>query len=156
MVYDKNFHPDNFILLSEEGLSNNQIAARWGINVKTIQRWAADDNKPEFQQAYEIGQQREEAVWEQLGYDIASGKCKGNGIVYIYSMKARFGGKWLNDGKHNTLSITTKQENMSDKELNAHIKRLLDKEIVINAEPLKTTIPELIPLEYGLQDITND
>lgn len=129
-IYKADFHPVDFVKLSSEGLSNLQIAAKWGMNVKTIQRWAKDLSKPEFMEAFEVGQQREEAAWEGLGWEIANGKLKGNGLVFIYNMKCRFGGKWLQDGKHNKLEITTKHQNMTDEELNKIIKFHIAKEPV--------------------------
>lgn len=125
MYYDKTIHPDSFIHLSKQGLSTMQIAKEWGISPRTIHLWAKDEKKPEFIEAYKLGNEYEEAHWEGIGWGLANGTIKGNGIVYIYSMKARFGGKWLNDGKHNTLEITTKHQNMSDEELNRMIKGYL-------------------------------
>ena len=146
---------EKFIELKTQGLSDLEVAREFAIDVRTLYRWRSDPNKPEFQEAWEIGGQREEAWWENLGRRGTAGEVKGFvPVSYIYSMKARFGGKWLQDGKHNTLAITTKHENMSDKELNAQIKRMLDKELVINTVPLSgTTVPSN---EYGLLEVDND
>ncbi len=106
-------------------------------------------------EAYQLGQQREEAIWERLGWQLANGEVKGNGIVYIYSMKARFGGKWLNDGKHNTLEITTKHQNMSDEELNKTIKSYLTKEVPLELEQQSKNIIDLESSEFSqLEELT--
>lgn len=127
---------DQFIELKTQGLSDLEVASHFNVDARTLYRWRKDLTKPEFIEAWEIGSQREEAWWERLGRLGTAGEVKGFvPVSYIYSMKARFGGKWLQDGKHNTLAITTKHENMSDKELNAQIKRMLDKEVVINHVP---------------------
>ena len=144
---------EKFIELKTQGLSDLEVAAHFNLDVRTLYRWAKDERKPEFIEAWEIGSQRAEAWWEGLGRRGTAGEVKGFvPVSYIYNMKARFGGKWLQDGKHNTLAITTKHENMSDKELNAHIKRILDKELVVNEQLLPT---KLLEQEFELVEVND-
>lgn len=127
---------EKFIELKTQGLSTLEVAAIFNVARKTIYQWKDDPKKPEFIKAWEIGRDREEAYWERMGREGTQGMFpKFNAVSYIYNMKTRFGGHWKDDGKHNTLSIDAKYENLSEKELNKLIQEKLDKQHIINVLP---------------------
>jgi hypothetical protein len=116
---------DIMLDLKGQGQSDIEVAVALGINAITMVRWADDATKPEWQEAWALGKQRCEAWWERLGRLICLGEIKSSPVSYIFNMKCRFGGKWLEDGTRNKLEVTNKTHNMSDKELNQRIKGLL-------------------------------
>lgn len=111
--------------IMSQGKSTLQVAVEFGINKDTIYAWR--DRHPEFAEWLLKGQEAYEAWWTELGRLGTSGALAGkfNPVSYIYSMKARFGGKWLEDGRHDKLEISAVNR-YSDKELKEKIQNKLE------------------------------
>jgi hypothetical protein len=111
------------------GMSITEVAAKWKINPKTVHEWRKIH--PEFAEALDDGVRFSEAWWENEGrMGIFGHTKKFNATGYIYTMKCRFKGQWLEDGTTNKLEVTTKHTNMSDKELNRLIEAKLNQNTI--------------------------
>ena len=75
--YRKDFHPENFILLSEQGKTFAQIAKAWKIDRDTILEWAR--RHKEFSGAIKRGRQVAEAWYMDLGHAAMLGQAKMDG-----------------------------------------------------------------------------
>lgn len=118
--------PEDFLNWMKEGESEVQVAARIGVAIGSLYRWAKDPRKLEFMKAWELGRQAAHAYWEARLQDVATGKKSGNAATIQYYMKVRFKGQWLEDGsnKHSIETTVKKYEDLSDNELNAVIQGL--------------------------------
>lgn len=108
-----------------QGKSVLQFAASIGVHKDSIYEWK--NRHPEFTPYFELAIEAYEAWWTELGRLGTSGALAGkfNPVSYIYSMKARFGGKWLEDGRHDKLEISAVNR-YSDKELKEKIQNKLE------------------------------
>lgn len=108
-----------------EGKSVQQFAVSIGVLKDTIYDWR--DRHEEFAPYLKRAQEAYEAWWTELGRKGTSGQLEGkfNPVSYIYSMKARFGGQWLEDGRHDKLEISAVNR-YSDKELKEKIQLKLE------------------------------
>jgi hypothetical protein len=133
-----------FTMMSE-GKSVTQVAVALGVRRATIYDWAKNPNHPEFKEALEAGQEASEAWWEELGRQQCMGLLpKVSPVSYIYNMKCRFRGKWLDDGTTNKLEITTKHDNNTNAELVDMIRNRLGRTIrQVNDQP-----GELITIDH--------
>jgi len=84
--YDPDFHPQSYVLLSEEGKAKAQIAAEWGISRETLREWGKDKKRPEFSCAVRHGDALREAWWIEEGKRIIT-SGKGNGHLFAFFMK---------------------------------------------------------------------
>lgn len=51
------------------GKSVKEIASEFLVRTETIYKWARDEDKPEFKEAYELGMQAAEVFFEKMGRD---------------------------------------------------------------------------------------
>lgn len=49
------------------GKSIKEIASEFMVRTETINRWAKDEDKPEFKEAYELGKEAAEVFYEKMG-----------------------------------------------------------------------------------------
>ncbi len=63
--YDPKYHPNQFILLSSQQMSDVEIAEEFGISKVSMIAWA--DKYLEFSEAYEVGKTIEEAFYIRAG-----------------------------------------------------------------------------------------
>lgn len=72
------------------GKSKREIAAEMLIYVDTFDEWARDPDKPEFAEAFKLGEQAREAYWESLGrVNIDNPRFKES--LYKFITGVRFG-----------------------------------------------------------------
>lgn len=64
-MYDPDKHPISFIRLSRQGLSEVEIAAEFGVSVRTMQGWS--EKFELFSEAYDIGMALYESWWLTKG-----------------------------------------------------------------------------------------
>ena len=76
-VYDKSFHPQDFIEQSKRGRQVIQIATSWEVHRDTLYDWAK--KHPDFSDAFKKGRQYCEAFWIDLGQSAMLGQAKING-----------------------------------------------------------------------------
>lgn len=142
------------------GMSLTEVAAQWKMSPRTLHRWTQD--YPEFGEAKELAVSYSEAWWERYGrlgtFGLLPGGAKMNATSYIYTMKCRFKGQWLEDGTTNRLEITNKHTNMSDKELNRLIEAKLNHNTInITPEQLKIEqLARLTPSECIINSIAEE
>src|SRR3990167_6942381 len=90
---------DRLLMMMKNGASVTEVAADLGVRRGTIYDWARDPRKPEWKDALELGKERSEAWWIEKGrngtFGISSGRF--NAASWIYTMKCRFRGRWLED-----------------------------------------------------------
>lgn len=58
-----------FYALRCQGKTLSQIATEFLVDRRVFPDWAKDEDKPEFKEAYELGEQAAESHWEGLGQD---------------------------------------------------------------------------------------
>lgn len=75
--YDKEFHPDDFIKLSEQGKTQAQIARAWKVDRDTLTDWGKRHR--EFSLAQKRGKQAAEAWYMDLGQMAMIGQAMING-----------------------------------------------------------------------------
>ena len=122
-VYDPKMC-DRLLLLMKSGCSITEVAADLGVHRKTLHAWAKDPKKPEFEEAMELGRQLSEAWWCAQGrLGTIGALAKFNANSWIYTMKCRFGGEWLQDN-HQKLQVS-RMNNLSDADLDAAIEELV-------------------------------
>lgn len=66
-VYDPKIHPKEMLRLSQEGLSEVEIAAEFKVSVYRLQKWAEDYE--DFSEAYDIAKAMYESWWLRKGKD---------------------------------------------------------------------------------------
>lgn len=76
-VYNKNFHPADFIKQSKAGRQVIQIATSWDLHRDTLYDWAKKHK--EFSDAFKKGRQFAESFWIDLGQSAMLGQAKING-----------------------------------------------------------------------------
>jgi transposase len=76
-LYDKNFHPEDFIRQSKSGKNIKQIALAWDISRSVIYKWA-EKNK-EFADTLKKGQELCEAWYMDLGQAAMLGMASQKG-----------------------------------------------------------------------------
>lgn len=76
--YEPASHPIAFIALSKEGMSDTEIAAEFGVAVKTLRGWA--EKFAAFNTAYEVGQAMHEAWWLREGKDNLDNRGYNTGL----------------------------------------------------------------------------
>ena len=122
-VYDPKMC-ERLCLLMKSGCSVTEVAADLGVNKRTLYAWAKDPRKPDFTEAMELGKQLSEAWWCTQGrLGTVGALAKFNAVSWIYTMKCRFGGKWLHDN-HQKLQVS-RMETLSDADLDAAIEELV-------------------------------
>ena len=96
-VYNNDFHPSEFVRLSEFGYTLAEIAANFDIDKATLWRWSKDkENKPDFVDAYKVGRTKTEAWFVKYGKRMMNGQVKnGNPSTYIWLSKVQLG--WNED-----------------------------------------------------------
>lgn len=91
--YRADFHPEDFLRLSNLGKVLAQIAREWKVERETIRDWAAKHK--EFSTAVKRGRQWAEAWWMDLFQGAAVGKMpvgsKFNAVPAIWLTKNAFG-----------------------------------------------------------------
>lgn len=63
--YDHKIHPIQMVKLSSEGLSEVEIAAKFGVSVRILQKWA--ETYEMFAEAYDVGMALHESWWLTKG-----------------------------------------------------------------------------------------
>lgn len=87
--YDPKFC-DELIQHMSEGFSFESFAAKVSVSRATLYNWR--DGKPEFSEAFGIGEMKSLAWWELAASMAVRGKIEGfNATVWIFTLKNRFG-----------------------------------------------------------------
>lgn len=116
---------DRLLLLMKSGCSITEVAADLGVHRKTLHAWSKDPAKPEFCEAWERGRDLSEAWWCAQGrLGTIGALAKFNAASWIYTMKCRFKGEWLEDN-HQKLQVSRMNE-LGDADLDAAIKELMN------------------------------
>jgi len=115
------------VRLMQDGMAIVEVAADFGVNRRTIYAWEKDPNKPEFAEAISLGRTLSEAWWVRHGrLGTIGALAKFNANSWMYTMKCRFGKKWLQD---NTSQINVSNlKEMGDADIEAALKELLNQD----------------------------
>ena len=121
----KDFMPSKLVELASEGRSMVQIAKEFGISKGTIYDWGSDATKPEFTEAYKLGQTCFEAYWEEVGQKGAKGiLAKFCYPAWDRIIRARCKDEW-SDSAIARLELKNEVGKMTTKEIDEAIKTLI-------------------------------
>lgn len=98
--YDKGIHPMGFISYSKKGLSAVEIAAEFGVSMKTLKKW--DETFEEFHEAFEVGAALHEAWYIQKGKDNLD-NMRYNTTLYKYLTGNKLG--WAEKTESKNLNV---------------------------------------------------
>ncbi len=84
--YDKDFHPSDFIRLSEQGKNIIQIAKVWKVDQSTIHDWI--NKYPQFSKSVKRGKEYCEAWYIDLGQAAMIGQATINGKPITFNLGA--------------------------------------------------------------------
>lgn len=121
--YRANFHPDDFILQSEQGKTLAQIAKNWKVDRDTIKEWRKVH--PEFSAAVKKGREFAEAWYMDLGQAAMVGRANIGGKpvqfnlgVFCWMTKNMF--KWTDRVQTESVEHDNPLKDMSDEELESY------------------------------------
>ena len=116
------------VKLMSDGKSVTQVAASLGVARNKIYKWAKDEDKPEFKEAFQLGQTMSEAWWEDFGRRGTMGELPNfKPVSWIYTMKCRFRDRWM-DRTESKIEFSDAAKDLSNKELEEKLKVLLSNE----------------------------
>ena len=75
--YRKDFHPQDFVKLCEQGKTKAQIAHTWGVAIDTLADWGK--NHKEFSEAVRLGRAAAKDFWTQLAFAAMINQATFNG-----------------------------------------------------------------------------
>lgn len=108
----------------KEGFSYETFAAVTDVSIQTLYDW--EKAHPEFLEAKNHAWPKRQLFWEGLNRGITAGKIKGNPATMIFTLKNANG--WRDKHDIQTTDTTKEKalENLSDKELRAYAKKILE------------------------------
>ncbi|MEK7500455.1 MAG: hypothetical protein AAB649_07710 [Patescibacteria group bacterium] len=101
------------------GKSLASICSKLNITRTTLYEWR--DTHPEFRDAIELGLQKAQEVWEQMGRDGINGDIKGFGAApWIFSMKNRFRADYAEEKEHKSTNDSIVEQLLLGKKLDSN------------------------------------
>lgn len=121
----KDHMPAKLVELASEGRSMVQIAKEFGIDKNTIYAWKDDVTKPEFMEAYRLGNTCFEAYWEEVGQKGAKGVlAKFCYPAWDRIIRARCRDEW-SDSAIQRMELKNEVGKLTNKEIDEAIKALI-------------------------------
>lgn len=102
-LYQSLYHCEEFVRLCGEGCTLAEIAALFGISIKTLEKWAQAN--PEFMEACELGYTVSRAWWEREGR-LNLHNRDFNASLWTLHMINRFGWTRKIEGKSETMEAS--------------------------------------------------
>lgn len=120
--------PEKFLDCRKQGKSIVQAASTLGVSRRTLEKWAKDESKPEFMQAYEIGFDAYQTYFENIVDQIIvdpEHKCtSARKDLLLQKLKSQFSKDWT-EHKRTELTIHDETSNLSDDELKERIQKMV-------------------------------